>query len=285
MNNEFLTQLRLNPKKIALDLNISSGLARAYLQSAEDSHEDEVRAVSIAATYFRRAGANALLLGRYSEAKALFFNATDAYQRLDMPYSVVVATLSSEGRSYTQRLAHKWLARNEERKIVERAIPQLAYVVIAELAFIESSQRSFDRVVNIRNSLDPYRLRPLGVLGISVGQLLDLFDSLIPNMERRRKRRIDLGEALSPLWNLYNTAIRQTLQNHYHWERLALPFHPADPDTYGMLILTNSALQIHRDVTIQGFIEQAEIAGESKYLLNTILDGMSGNEQNRNLLM
>ena len=234
----------------------------------------------MAATYFRRAAANALLLGRYADAKGIFLEAAFAYQRLGLPYSVVVTALSSEGHSRTERLAYGWLNAYFDHELDERAVPQLAYVILAQSTFTESRQMSFDRIVSVRRSLDPYRLRSLGALGTTVGTLLDLFDSLVPNMGQRR---IDVAEAMAPFFGAYNTAIRQTIQNHYHWERLALPFHPADPDIYGILTLTDSALQIRRDVTLQRFIEQAAISLESRYFLSTILEGITGKQQDSNL--
>lgn len=281
MNIEFLRELRLRPERIVRDLDISVGLARTYQQRTEDRREDETNALSVAATYFRRAAANALLLGRYTDAKGLFLEAAFTYQRLSLPYSVVVAALSSEGRSITERLTYRWLSAYADHEIVERAVPQLAYVVLAQLTFVESSrQMPFDRLVRVRRSLDPYRLRPLGVLGVSVGTLLDLSDSLVPDMGQRR---IELTEAMAPLFGAYNAAIRQTMQNHYHWERLALPFHPAEPDVYGVLTLADTAIRIRSDFSLQRFIEQASIARESKYLLSTILEEMSGNQQDGNL--
>lgn len=272
MNTEFLAELRLKPERLARDLNVSRGLARIYQQYTEDRREDETYALSVSATYFRRAAANALLLGRYADAKGLFLEASRAYHS---PYSVVVAALSSEGPPMTKDLAYRWLIAYINHELIEWDVPQLAYVVLAQLAFVESRQMPFDRLVSVRRSLDPYRLRPLGVLGVPVGTLLDLFDSLAPN---NGQRRIDLAEAMSPFFGAYNAAIRQTMQNHYHSERLALPFHPAEPDIYGILTLADLALQIRRDFTLQRFIEQAAIGRESKYLLSTILEGMSGNQ-------
>ncbi len=282
MNTEFLRELRLIPESIVRDLDISVGLARTYQQRTEDRREDETDALSVAATYFRRAAANALLLGRYADAKGMFLEAAFAYQRLGLPYSVVVAALSSDGRSVIERFTDGWLSAYTDHEVAERAVPQLAYVVLAQTTLAESRQVSFDRVVSLRRSLDPYGLRPLGILGVSVGTLLDLSDSLVSDIGQRQ---IDLAEAMAPFLGMYNAAIRQRTQNHYHWERLALPFHPADPDIYGVLTLTNSALQMRRDVTLQRFIEQAAIARESKYLLSTILEGMAGNQQDRNLRM
>lgn len=279
MNTEFLGELRLKPERLIRDLDVSMGLARTYQQHSEGRRENEPHALSIAATYFRRAAANALLLGRYADAKGLFLEAAFAYHTLGLPYSVVVAALSSEGRSITEHLTFGWLGAYADHEIVERAVPQLAYVFLAQLPFVESRRMPFDRLVSVRRSLDPYRLRPLGVLSVSVGTLLDLFDSLVPNMGQRR---IDLAEAMAPFFGAYNAAIRQTMQNHYHSERLALPFHPAEPDIYGVLTLIDSALQTRHDFTLQRFIEQAAIGRESKYLLSTILEGMSGNQSDRN---
>jgi hypothetical protein len=272
MKDEFLRELRLKPEIIVRDLDISKGLARTY-QQHYDIFEDKISTLPVAATYFRRAAANALLLGRYDDAKALFLKAATNYQSLGLPYSIVVASLSSEGRSITERLTYGWLDAYIDHKIVERAVPQLAYAVLAQSTFIESRKISFDKLISVRRSLDPYRLRLLGVLGISVGTVLDLFDSLVPDAEQKK---IELAEAMAPFFGAYNTAIRQAMQNHYHWERLALPFHPAEPDIYGVLTLADSALRVHRDITLQRFIKQAAIAEESKHLLSTILEDMSG---------
>jgi len=278
MKDEFLKELRLNPEMIARDKDISIGLAMTY-QHSNDKNEYEINALMVAATYFRRAAANALLLGGYEEARNLFLKAASNYQSLRLPYSVVLASLSSEGRDYTERLTFHWLEAYIDHKIVEMAVPQLAYVVLAQSAFINSYKESFDILINVRKSLDPYRHRPLGVLGISIGSLLDLFDSLVPDIG---EGRIELTEAIAPIFGAYNAAIRQAMQNHYHWERLMLPFHPAEPDIYGILTLADFALRAHREITLHHFLGRAEIARESKYLLSTILKDMSGNNQDRN---
>jgi hypothetical protein len=282
MNTEFLQELHLRPERIVRDLDICIGLAKTYQQRSADTTEGVTIAQSVSATYFRRAAANALLLGRYADATELFLEATFVYRDLGLPYSVVVAALSSEGRGVTEQLTYSWLGAHNHHEITESAVPQLAYVVLAQLTSAKSRQTTIKQLASVRRDLDPYRLRPLGALGISVGTFLDLFDSLVPEIGQSK---IDLSEAISPFFSAYNAAIRHTIQNHYHWERLALPFHPADPDIYGVLTLTNSALQMHRDVTLQRFIEKAAIARESKYLLSTILDGIADHQQDNHFRM
>lgn len=280
MNTEFLRELRLEPDRISRDLEVSEGLARTHRVRAEGRQEGESLSLSVAATFFRRAAANALLLGSYASAKRLFLEASFAFQELDLPYSVVLSALSSEGPRITERLTYRWLNVFAEHEVVDGVAPQLAYVVLAQSSLGELRQIPVDRLARIRGILDPYRTRQLGVLGVSVGALLDLSDSLVPEIGQRR---IDLDEALAPFLGTYNSAIRQAIQHHYHWERLALPFHPADPDTFGILALTNSAVQIRRNVVLQQIIEQAAIARESKYLMTTMLEGMTGNLRDTNL--
>jgi hypothetical protein len=281
MDDEFLKEFRLEPEIIHRDLEFSMGLAKTY-QKQKDELKDKMIALSVAATFFRRAAADALLLGSYADALALFLDSARIYQSVGLPYSVVVAALSSERSNFAEDLTRSWIGAYADHKIADMVVPQLAYVVLAQLTSNKSRQMSFDKLINIRKGLDPYRLRPLGVLGIPVGTLLDLFDSLVPD---KGQRGIDLAEAISPFFGAYNTAIRQAKQNHYHWERLALPFHPAEPDIYGILTMADSTLRMHWDTTLKQFIEQAAIAGETKYLLSTILRGITSHQQDRDRLM
>lgn len=280
MNTGLLKELRLDPETISRDSEVSLGLARVYKQQPSVDQENNFNRLAIAATYFRRAAANSLLLGENTFAQSLFGEASAVYQRLGLPYSVAIAALSSERRSLSEEFIYGWPHDFEYREVVERAIPQLAYVVLAQASLTESRQVPHERIINIRKELEPYRLRSLGVLGVPVGTILDLYDALVPTVALGK---IELAESLMPFFGVYNTAIRQTSQNRYHWERLALPFHPAEPDIFSILTLANYALQIHHDSSVKRFIEQAPIALKSRYLLSTILEAITGDQDNRSL--
>ena len=278
MNPEFLGEIRLDSKTIERDLNVSRGIARIYQSHLEDKSESGSTGLAIAATYFRRAAADALLLGQYALAKDLFLDAAFTYQKLRSPYCVAMAALSSEGRSETRRFVHAWLGSGDEQMPPDRSYHQLAYVLIAQVTYRESLQLPSRLIKSVRQSLEPYRLRPIGVLGTSTGSVLDLFDSLDPDFGLRR---VDLDEAFVPFLGGYNTAIRQAIQSRYHWERLALPFHPAEPDIYSVLILTDSALRMQRDTTVLQVAERAPMSGESRSLLRNILGGITESSENR----
>lgn len=91
----------------------------------------------------------------------------------------------------------------------------------------------------LREELEGYRGHPFGVLGLPVGSYLDLIDALL---DREASPDV-LARAILPFVASYDTAIRQARAHRYHWERLALPLHPLEPDIMGSLMIVSAARQ------------------------------------------
>lgn len=271
MDSEIFEQLKLEPKNVMRDYEISLGLANIYSGETKDERIENENNLPIAATYYRRAAANLLLLGHFTDAKNLFQIASKVYRKLGMPYSVAIASLAYGGVTNRQDIPDAWLFQSNEHEFEERYVPQLAYIVLAQVSNSKLESSLYDRVLQIRRFLEPYRLQSVGILGMSVGSILDIADSIVPDLGTRQ---VDIFEAMTPFLSTYNSALNHSIQNRYVWRLLAFPFHPAEPDIYSVLTMANTALRFHKDISIMRYIKDSPISRHSKYLINSLMDGI-----------
>ena len=272
--------LKLNPKDIIRDYEISIGFAKSYYAQMDTKLKRNNYTLPSAATYYRRAAANLLLLEHFSEAKDLFQNASAIYQELGMPYSVAMASLASSGRKNENIYSNEWLDKPESQLVEDSIIPQLAYVVLDQVSHIKSQDNSTEKIARMRKYLESYRLYRIGILGISIGSILDIIDALVPDFENRK---VDIVEALAPSLTAYNSALIYASQKRYLWKKMALPFHPAEPDIYSLLALTNSALRQRKNISIQSFVDEVPISNYCKHLVTSILDGILRTDRRINI--
>jgi hypothetical protein len=68
----------------------------------------------------------------------------------------------------------------------------------------------------------------------------------------------------------YDSGVRQATQDRYHWSRLALPFHPAEPDVFGALLLVQSAVT-NSDQSLMEVVDGLPLAPETHMLLKGVL--------------
>jgi len=83
--------------------------------------------------------------------------------------------------------------------------------------------------------LEDYRRVPVGMLGIPVGNYLDLVDAINPLL-RDQDKEVSFEAALFPFIGQFDEAIKQTMADAFHWQQLAFDFHPAEPDIFGVLM-------------------------------------------------
>lgn len=115
------------------------------------------------------------------------------------------------------------------------------------------------------------------MVGFPIGSYLDLVDSLARD---RTQRAISFEEAALTFVEGYNNAVRQAMHNDYHWRRLAMPFHPADPDVLGVLLFADRAMKRSQSGSVMGMIENMPLAWESKAFLTGILTDYDNPEDN-----
>jgi hypothetical protein len=171
------------------------------------------------------------------------------------------------------------LARGRDLATIERIDrTQLSYLLLTSAASLEEHGREqFER---ISQALAAAQTSPIGVLGIPVGAYMDLARTLMdpePGVHR-------VTEMLLPFLVPYSSAIRRCMDDQYHWERMAFPFHPAEPDTLSVLFCVESTLRWRQQPSLLRMLEGMSLGPVATNLLfNAILERFEGgrDEQRR----
>ena len=281
MNRNILEDLGLDVERIERDREACFAWAFDYFETAnkpereEREQNQEGLMFVAAATNYRRAAAHSLLLGDIETSSDYFYEAGNAYTFQKLPYALMMKLFKPGWRS--EFSIYKVIDGGH----AEFPFPlqlELIYVLLFSLVVneIRDLPPAFS-LVNIREKLDSYRNHPIGVLGLSLGNHLDLYDVLLSFKGNQREEifsqgnnQISLEEALLPFVNSYNNAIRLASQNSYQWKRLAFPFHPAEPDIFSILLLVGLVIK-HRERSIFGIIESIPLSWQSHELLSGIL--------------
>jgi hypothetical protein len=276
INEDAWKGLNLDYKWVERDLQLSQELADGYnilAHHSEGSKREETFLVS--ASFYRRAAAHALLLGQYgyrgpygpagaADVNKLFTAAIDAYQTAGTPYSSFLCIFSPNiypNESFvTNWLDH--LARAESDWH-----PQLVYLLLYSAVFLPKWRPDNDVLYSIRQGMELYRIEPIGVLGTPISYYLDLIDAM------NARTDVDaIEQAISPFLSQYDFAIRQAQKNVYHWQRLAMPFHPAEPDLVGVMLYTNRFLYSLRSRrSVLDMIQESRMEHQTMSLLYGIL--------------
>lgn len=269
MNDRQLERLFLSRATIVRDMDVCVGLARAYQESSNNS-QDRDTVIALSASHFRRAASHALLLGNYQQAQDYFRQAAIAYNSLNSPYSIAMATLSAEGHEFNHWI-YDWFDFEGQPSY---SYHQLAYILLMQSS-ITNLDVSYRRIRDMRISLEPYRSQPFGTLGFSTSIAIDLIDGLNPNLDTGR---FELTEVILPIFVTYSSAIRQAISNRYHWKRLLLPFHPAEPDIFSIALMTDNTLRTRFDTSILRVVDnisESSVSSESRILFTEIMGGIS----------
>ncbi|HYX30045.1 MAG TPA: hypothetical protein VE863_16005 [Pyrinomonadaceae bacterium] len=248
-----LKELGLDPELCSIQTEMLTGFAKAYLGEAETTEDmDSAELLSLAAaTNFRRAGSNSLLLDRTQDAKSFFYQSAQAYGQARLPYAAFISNLASE--PYWFKLP--------ERGITESADPTEVF-----LLWGDQSLENRNEAGRIRHIAESLRTRRIGLLGLEVGIYLDLFDAAVGDTSYTQ-----LAESLLPVMSAYSLGVRQAHQDQYHWRKLAIPFHPAEPDILALLVALDRRLVI-RKRSIASFLKTIPLAWESLSLIRGALE-------------
>lgn len=254
------------------DLRIHLHFAHLHEHQANDLDldlEQRLTNLGLAATHYRRAAAHTLLVQNRSrewvEQTRLFENTVNIYQQLHMPYALLLSSflphnLSKSGEDYL------WSdtpgGPDTETAQKNRRI-QYLYLLLFEAA------QHGEMLRDLRQEMETYRSHPIGVLGLPVGIYLDLVDALA---EGRSALELDVAQALAPILTSYDQAIRHAMRNKYFWTQLAQPFHPAEPDIFGLLLLIRRRIEQKFDINIQRLSERLFIAEPTRILITGILE-------------
>jgi hypothetical protein len=249
---DWLRESGLDPEFCSIQTDMLTGLGEAYLSEAESAAEHSAQYLLLAAaTNFRRAGSNSLLLDQTDEARRFFSQAAKSYGRARLPYAAFISNLGSESYSFEQR---------ETRINSGQVDPADAFLLWGPQALENTNEAS-----RIRHAAETVRTRRVGLFGLEVGVYLDLFDAAVRDSSPTR-----LAESLLPVVSAYSLGVRRASQDRYHWRRLAIPFHPAEPDVLALLVSLDRRLAT-RDGAVAPLLRMMPLAWESLSLLSRTL--------------
>ena len=270
--SNFLEEFRLDRELIARDREFSMRFAEAYEKNTRESPKSEqgpwFNQAMAAATEYRRAGAHSLLLSERRTADEMFRRAGRLYARLQRPYALMMFSCAEGNTGAILATVHDfgW------GEGVDRM--QLPYLLLGAAVGEEGRDREAFGI--IRERLAPSQTAPIGVLGIPIGAYLDLGSTLAQGDASLQR----WAEVLAPFLVTYSTAIRRCMDDTYHWERMAFPFHPAEPDVIGVLFCVEAALRKRQQPSLLQLIAGMPLSEVAANLLyNVILERFEGGER------
>jgi hypothetical protein len=269
--SNFLRDFGLDPELIGRDRAISTGLAKAHENLLRDISEREADSrfvhVMLSATEYRRAGAHSILLSDRQTANEMFRRAGRLYNSIRRPYSLIMFSCSDDDMGAVRTTALDFGSAGG----IEHT--QLSYLLLAFAAGRDDRDRETFKKISF--ALAAAQNAPIGVLGIPVGAYLDLANALILDQPSPKR----MSEMLLPFLVPYSMAIRRCMEDRYHWERLAFPFHPAEPDVLGVLFCVEATLRWRQQPSLLRLIEDLPLGEVATNLLyNAILERFGDEE-------
>jgi hypothetical protein len=227
-------------------------LGRAHAKHAGGANNADASSLHAlaAATEFRRAGAHSILLSDRKAAVENFSLAGERYSDIGNPYGLFMfacAELSEANLTYSVEHVYK------------QGQPDRLHMVYLSLA---SAAAGWDKDFQpLLNELHGSLSSPIGVLGLQVGAYLDLAHAL---------KTGDKGSILRgfmPFLMAHSNAMTRAMENRYHWRRMALPFHPAEPDILSVTFLVEAAARRRNQKFVAGILKDAPLLRHSADLL------------------
>lgn len=253
-----LEELHLDRDVILRDRDISRDLARAF-----ERDSDGLNSRLAAATEHRRAAAHSVLLSDRDQAVHSFANAGRLYCAAGNAYGLMMFTCGGVSPSDLRAVA-------SEFKLFDRESPerlQTIHLLVAAAAGGWDRSMDINPEAVVAGSLGS----PIGTLGMTVGQSLELAKALSNSRSRADSRNLPsklvainqekasredpsetLSAALLPFVTAHSEAMRRAMRNSYHWQRMLLPFHPAEPD---ILAAVYSVEVVAREIRLNGALQ------------------------------
>ncbi len=269
--NNLREVLGLDSDLIEHDMNACIASAYYYREMQREASNYQ----QFSATLLRRAASHALLVMKdVEERDRLFQSAANAYRELQMPYGcMMLAFVKHENVDFSPyvRLLRENLETQDDQ--IESVLQHI-YLLIASVHPRWSRQLAKANA-QTREELNPYRQTTIGIPGIVIGDYLDLYDALQSLFNSNINRNVSLSrvrQALQPFITTYNKALERIREDQYHWERLAVPFHPAELDVFAVLLYTHKALKsVLNERISQDFFQYQYLSEQTLLLLEGIL--------------
>ena len=90
----------------------------------------------------------------------------------------------------------------------------------------------------------------------------------------------NLHTALLPFVQAYSSALERAKRDRFHWERLAMVFHPIEPDVVGLLAMIRSALR-RIPVSHIDFLDGLPISHDALTVLHYCIEHTTSRPDNR----
>jgi hypothetical protein len=257
-----------------------NGSHRQYIEEEQrDRKEETTYPFALAASYYCQAASHSVLIYERTRRDEFFRKAAMSFSLMGLPYRLNMASFLKDNYVITDDDRREYLNALEAFNPLELSDPLeiKAQYVYSLLAFLDFQPRNQDEehivrvaIDRLQNVLQYFRRFPIGILGIPVSRYLDVVNALNPYV----RSQVDLLEqALLPFITRYDDALHEALEDQYHWQQLALDFHPAEPDVIGVLVRTLSILRLRRSgMRVLDFIQKLPISKKSRIMLVRILE-------------
>ena len=273
--NDIIERLGLDPDIIERDLNACYASAKYYNEMKQQNNNNQ----AFAATLLRRAASHALLVEQDKDkCGRIFLDAARAYHDLNMPYSYMLLVFVQHTR--VDFFADDYFFRNQPDIENINDILQRTYLLIASTNRQWNGEWS-NNIPKLQEGLEPYRQKPIGILGLPIGNYIDLFVSLREHATQETLKRsnepdssqwLSIRRAMQPFLSAYDRSLQQIQQDNYHWKRLTMPFHPAEIDILSVMLYVHKSMRVKGDeMTIKDFINSQLLSEDARFLLNEIL--------------
>jgi hypothetical protein len=223
----------LNEELVQLDYQASRGFGLAYLREA-DAGPLVIRRSELlitAASSFRQAGADAMLLGNAPEMRDAFGNASRIYAQLGSPYTALMEALADANETN--------LRDSPEIPVDQRSLKYFG-LRDQEAEIIYLLLRGHSEVQLTESLLNRRRTATLGMLDLPLSDYLQLISALERNSQQQ------LIESLRRFVAAYDEAVLLASSRTVPWRLLVQRIHPAEPDIIGVLVMVQLRLRNDR---------------------------------------
>jgi hypothetical protein len=275
---EIAQQLEIDTELIARDLEFHRGIGTGYLaQIGQHSEQQRWDPIAFAATSFRRAGSHALLLDDRKLALEMFAKGANCYELLHRPYASMMWSLARNLQSasmFSETTLNDFVM-SEGRYPSERS-NQLAYpllvesVTAAEEPNASAREERNHRFRRVASELSAFSTMPVGMMGVPMASYLNLAKSIETGAAPH-----DVQYFLLPFLNAYEVAVDAARSKTYHWRRLLMPFHPAEPDILSVLCVADAWFR-SRKQALTDFIRGRTESRLASMLLSDALERLAG---------